>query len=353
MTRPLRVVRAGGWHHVYTRGVNHRVLYRDDRDRGHFLDLLQEFVQRYGVRLHAYVLMETHYHLVLEMREPNLSRAMQWLNLSYAAWFNVRHGCTGPVFQRPFRNVAVENGGWAYELSLYVHLNPLRLAAFRLTKPQRKAASAGLSRPPTVKAVSARLRRLRCFRWSSYRAYAGYTPPPAWLETTALLGRCACRKPGEQVRRYRRDVQERLRQGVDPAKVETLRDTVAIGGAEFARRIRALGVATAMGRETAGKRQVAARVSLAEIIEAVAKVKGAPWEAFRARHGDAGAALVLRLARRYTALTLRELGAAVGDMDYAAVSIAIKRQQQRVRADGALAAEEQAAVRLLNVEMSP
>ena len=62
---------------------------------------------------------------------------------------------------------------------------------------------------------------------------------------------------------------------------------------------------------------------------------------------------MLRLARRYTGLTLRELGAAVGGRDYAAVSIAIKRQQQRVQTDAALAAQERAAVKLLHVEMSP
>jgi len=352
MTRPLRVVRAGGWHHVFARGVNHQTIYRDDRDREHFLELLEGFVQRYGVRLHAYVLLDTHYHLELETPEPNLSRAMQWLNLSYAAWFNLRHHCNGPVFQRPFRNVPVENGGWAYELSLYVHLNPLRLAAFRLSKPQREAASAGLSRPPTADEVTARRRRLRDYRWSSYRAYAGYTPTPAWLATATLLGR-ASRAPEERVRRYRRDVQDRLRQGGEVSKVEALRDAVAIGGAAFARRIRLLGAATGLGRETAGKRQVASRLALADIIAAVTRVKGEPWEAFRDRHGDSGAALVLRLARRYTGLTLRELGAAGGGMDYAAVSVAIKRQQQRIPADATLAAQEQAAVRLLNVEMSP
>jgi hypothetical protein len=61
-------------------------------------------------------------------------------------------------------------------------------------------------------------------------------------------------------------------------------------------------------------------------------------------------ALVLRLARRYTGLTLRELGAAVGGMDYAALSIAIKRQHQCVQADPALAAQERKAINLLFAE---
>jgi len=352
MARPLRVVRAGGWHHVFTRGVSRRVIYGDDRDRRHFLELLEDFVQRYGVVVHAYVLMDTHYHLVVETPEPNLSRAMQWLNLSYAAWFNVRHACNGPVFQRPFRNVPVEDGGWAYGLSVYVHLNPLRLAAFRLTKPQRKAESAGVSKPLSPEQVRERLRRLRTYPWSSYRAYAGYASAPVWLTTGALLSR-ASRKAGEQTRVYRRQVQDRLRQGVEASSGEAFRDALAIGSAAFAQRVKALGKAAGLGRETVGKRQVAARVRLEAIVRAVEQVKGEPWDSFCARYGDPGAALVMRLARRYTGLTLREIGAAVGGLDYAAVSMAIKRQQQRVPRDAALAEQERAAIQLLNVEMSP
>jgi hypothetical protein len=75
--------------------------------------------------------------------EANLGRAMQWLNLSYAAWFNTRHQRTGPVFQRPYKAVPVENGAWAYELSLSVHLNPLRIESLGLSRSKRKAAGAG------------------------------------------------------------------------------------------------------------------------------------------------------------------------------------------------------------------
>jgi hypothetical protein len=36
--------------------------------------------------------MENHYHLLVETVEPNLSRAMQWINVSYAAYFNRKRG---------------------------------------------------------------------------------------------------------------------------------------------------------------------------------------------------------------------------------------------------------------------
>jgi len=87
MSRPLRIERAGGWYHLTARGNERRPIFRDNRDRAHFCDLLGEMVARFRVRLHAFVLMDNHYHLVVELTEPNLSRTGQWLNVSYSVWF--------------------------------------------------------------------------------------------------------------------------------------------------------------------------------------------------------------------------------------------------------------------------
>ena len=91
MARPLRVNVEGGWYHVYARGPNGMRLFGDDRDREHLLELFAEAADRYRAEIHAFVLMDTHYHAVVCTPDANLSRAMQWLNLTYAAWFNTRH----------------------------------------------------------------------------------------------------------------------------------------------------------------------------------------------------------------------------------------------------------------------
>src|SRR5450756_3004686 len=80
MSRPLRIERAGGWYHLTGRGNERRAIYRENRDRQHFCELLAEMVARFRLRLHAFVLMDNHYHLIVELTEPNLSRAGQWLN---------------------------------------------------------------------------------------------------------------------------------------------------------------------------------------------------------------------------------------------------------------------------------
>ena len=95
MARPLRIERPGAGYHVTARGNERKAIFRDAPDRFHFLELLAELTQRYRVRAHAYVLMDNHFHLLLETPEANLSRAMQWLGVGYSVWFNRRHERVG------------------------------------------------------------------------------------------------------------------------------------------------------------------------------------------------------------------------------------------------------------------
>jgi putative transposase len=81
-------------------------------------------VSRFRVRLRGYVLMDNHYYPLME-----LSRAAQWLNVSYSVWFKRRRRRCGHLFQGRFKSVAVERDEWALSLSRYLHLNPVRIKA--------------------------------------------------------------------------------------------------------------------------------------------------------------------------------------------------------------------------------
>ena len=113
MARPLRIERPGGRYHVTARGDEQKPIYRQDPDHEHFLKLLAELRDRFGVKVHVYVLMDNHFHLLLETPEANLSQAMQWLNVSYSVWFNRRHDRAGHLFQGRFKAILVEDdAGW-------------------------------------------------------------------------------------------------------------------------------------------------------------------------------------------------------------------------------------------------
>ena len=69
--------------------------------------LIRKCERRFGIRVLAATVMTTHYHLVVETTAPTLSKAIQWLNASYARGFNARNARFGPVFAGRFSARAV------------------------------------------------------------------------------------------------------------------------------------------------------------------------------------------------------------------------------------------------------
>src|SRR5215207_9822233 len=157
MARPLRIVRSGAWYHITSRGNERKRIYRDERDRRHFCELLGELTELFRVRLHAFVLMDNHYHLLMELTEANLSRAIQWLNVSYSVWFNRRHDRSGHLFQGRFKSVLVSREEWGLALSRYIHLNPVRVGKVGLNKAQQQRIRAGASGKPDPRLVQQRI----------------------------------------------------------------------------------------------------------------------------------------------------------------------------------------------------
>lgn len=329
MARPLRIERAGGWYHITNRGNDRRAVFLDDRDRTHFCELLEEMVFRFQVRLHAYVLMDNHYHLLLELTDANLSRAVQWLNVSYSVWFNHRHGRSGHLFQGRFKSIAVDPLSWGLELSRYVHLNPVRVARLKLGKRDRKGRRVGAGVPPDAKGVRERIERLRSYRWSSYRAYVGMVQRPGWLECGRIL-EWGGGKERERSRNYREYVESAVREGLTKSPWEELREQVVLGGEEFLQQLR--GAIKGNPREQRGiKALTKPRPEIQEVIASLEKVRGEKWEEVRDRYGDEGRDLVLYVGRRACGLTLNELAAVAGMGGYKAVSAAIRRYEERLK----------------------
>jgi putative transposase len=95
MARPLRIEYPGAYYHVSTRGNEQKTIFRDDRDRERLLELLGRAVKHFHLRLHGYVLMSNHYHLLVETPRGGLSRALRYLNGVYTQAFNRRHRRVG------------------------------------------------------------------------------------------------------------------------------------------------------------------------------------------------------------------------------------------------------------------
>ena len=167
MPRKPRVEYAGAVYHVMCRGSGGQAIYLDDVDRRTHLDTLGEACARCGWRIHAYVLMGNHYHLLLETPEPNLVAGMKWLQGTYTQRFNARHRRWGHLFQGRYKAIPVQadQQGYLEAVSSYIHLNPPR---------------AGL--------LGSKVADLARFAWSSYPGYIRPAKRAAWLYVRRVLG---------------------------------------------------------------------------------------------------------------------------------------------------------------------
>ncbi len=159
MARPLRIEFAGGLYLITTWGNARLPIVTSDEDRELFLQVLGDVVDRFKWLCHAYVLMENHYHLVVETPMPNLSRGMRQLNGVYTQMFNSRHGRIGHLFHGRYKSFVVEPER-LLDVCKFVVTNPVRV---------------GMVSDPAY------------YLWSSYRSTAGMREKEPWLYTERIL----------------------------------------------------------------------------------------------------------------------------------------------------------------------
>jgi putative transposase len=115
-------------YHVLARGDQREPIVVGDDDRWMFLRTLGEMAKRTRIRVHAYALMDNHYHLVLETPKANLVAGMQWFQTTYTQRFNAKNQKWGHLFGGRYKAIVVQHqeGEYFRELVDYVHLNPVR-----------------------------------------------------------------------------------------------------------------------------------------------------------------------------------------------------------------------------------
>lgn len=126
MPRTARIEYPGARYHVINRGNYRKSIFASDGARAAFERTLFEACDRFGWRLHAYVIMRNHFHLALETPRANLSEGMKWLQGTWVARFNRFRKQVGRPFQGRFKSLPVEPGDGLAEVSHYIHLNPVR-----------------------------------------------------------------------------------------------------------------------------------------------------------------------------------------------------------------------------------
>jgi len=282
MSRPLRLEHEGALWHVTSRGDDRRAIFEDDGDRQGFLDVLAGVIGMFRWRLHAYVLMGNHYHLLVETPEANLGRGMRQLNGIYTQRMNRRHRRVGHLFQGRYKAILVEREAHLVELGRYIVLNPVRAGMVR------SAAN---------------------WPWSSYAATAGLRNAEPWLEagpTLEWFGRA--RGPARVA--YRRFVAEGKNAGYDPWSAVT--SQVVLGSEEFADLAFAASKKAADSTEIPRGQRLLGRPGAKAILAAVSEEFGETPEAVRRSRGGPAREAFAYLARKVGALPIAAIGEMLG-----------------------------------------
>ena len=166
MARGLRIQVPDGWYHVMSRGNGGEAIFRNDDDRQAFLRLAGQLPGRFGAEIHAFVLMDDHYHLLLRGRRMDLSETLRWLQTAYAVRFNGAHRRRGHVFQGRFKSVLIRDEAALDRVARYVHLNPVRIGGLGLGKDDQRRARVTGCADPGAELVRRRVSMLREYRWS-------------------------------------------------------------------------------------------------------------------------------------------------------------------------------------------
>ena len=308
MARPLRIEFAEALYHVTSRGNERRAIFRSDRDRRTFLTLLGEAVKRFRWSVTAYVLMTNHFHLVIQTPDPNLSRGMQWLNGTYAAWFNHRHNRAGHLFQGRFHAFLVEKEAYFAELLRYVVLNPVR--AKMVERPE-------------------------VYRWSSYRATAGLETAPAWLDVASALAWLDA-DPAATETAYRQFVLDKI--GCEDRLWDKVTNAIYLGNEQWTKRMRKLVESRPRSTDHPKRQRAVGRPDMRAIVKTVAVIGSSSHEVVRSVRGGPLRRLIAWIGWHEGLVTLRSIAAALRLRSEGYVSNLIRRCEREFASDGQLLA---------------
>jgi len=296
MARPYRLDEEDCFYHITSRGDDRKPIFKSERDYARFLEYVSVAKDKFKFYLHAYCLMTNHYHLFIETTQANLSRIMQYINTSYAVYYNVKRKRSGHLFQGRFKSIIVQQDAYYAELTRYIHLNPVR---------------AGMRDEPGK------------YRWSSYNDFVKNKP-----ESGVDIDRVKMYL-GMDLRRYAGFVKAAGNEYPNPLK--NVYAGFILGKAQFIKdKLSRLGndIKT---RDFAHKRALKNMVAPEEIIKTVANHFNTNPEDIRntRKKNMTAKKAAIYLLRRKTGLTNSQIGELFG-MQSSAVSMAAKGFEKKL-----------------------
>lgn len=126
MPRAARMKSGTNFYHVIGRGINSERIFNQAREKNNFKRLLMKYQEKYEVEIYSYVIMSTHFHLLLRADLKVLSSYMASVLAEFAEYYNYKHNRNGHVFQNRFKSECIENLQYFWNCMRYIHMNPVK-----------------------------------------------------------------------------------------------------------------------------------------------------------------------------------------------------------------------------------
>jgi putative transposase len=308
MSRPLRIQYAGAWYHVMNRGASRQRIFIDEDDRKDFLNLLGEISDIFTVRIHAYCLLDNHYHLIIDTPQANISRAMRHLNGVYTQRFNRNHGTDGSVFRGRFKAILIDADSYLLEVVRYIHLNPVRANIVETAEQ---------------------------YPWCSHNAYLDRRPSLSWLVRDEVLGRFG-EKFNQSIKRYREFIKAEI-----PSDIEEFyamkKSPIILGAERFQDWVRAKLISTDKeDYEIPEAKVLHSSISANHVVEIILKRYKIGKEMLERVHRgkwNEPRDVAIHLCRKECGLTLKGIATKFGITAYTTISMAHRRVVKRKTKD--------------------
>ena len=288
------------------------------------LEILSANLKLYRIELYSYVLMQTHFHLLLMTPEANLRKFMQRLNTTYTVYFNRRHRRSGHLFQGRYKAILIEKDEYLVELGRYIHLNPVRIKQYSQLEIEQKR------------------RILKGYPWSSYAGYTHLRKRQPFVHYSDILDMAGGGDGFGGRRKYEQFVMDGVMKDMNITFWKGVRGQTVLGSEDFVDWIykRFLSKKKVDRREFSGIKDLQTGPgTVEEIGRAVSREFGVEEKAlYRPRGVPQARSIMMELCRVHLSrrMSFAEIGWRLGGISVSAISQNKKRLEESLRKDSHL-----------------
>jgi REP element-mobilizing transposase RayT len=310
MARPLRIQYPGAVYHITHRGNERKAIFRSKTDPLQFLALLAQSLKTYGVRLHSYMLMSSHFHLLIETPRGNLSEFMRHFNITYTSYFNRQHKRSGNLYQGRFKSFLIERENYLSKVSRYIHLSPVK------TKIMKDNS------------IEDQFRYLFNYKWSSLSGFAAPSKRDDFMEYGHVLQEFGGDTRSGRIS-YMKQIIKDLQKGI-PLEEKVIGQSI-LGSDNFVSWVKQKYLHGKGNREQPSMAKVHQFNAVDDILVILEDVTETPAKKIISEPGLLRQ-IAMDMLYRYGGLTNPEIGKLMG-IDYSTVSIGRKRLQEKILKD--------------------